>query len=161
VDLNDMAAFEKFKAETGASEVPVLRVGPTTLKGFEPEGWNATLDGAGYPGRVSDAVRAALKPRPAAPSRGRYESAQPAGPVAIRLFTSPDCAAPCADARAFLGERKAAFQEVSVADPAAYAELESLSGSSTVPMLVVGTRVVKGFEPRAYAGALSAQPQAN
>ena len=92
VDLDDMAAFEKFRAETGASEVPVLRLGRSTLKGFEPSGWNAALDAAGYPARVPEAVRAALKPRPVAPARGRYESAQPAGPVAIRLFTSPDCA---------------------------------------------------------------------
>ena len=92
------------------------------------------------------------------PARGRYESAQPAGPVAIRLFTSPDCAAPCNEAREFLTARKTSFQEVSVADPAVYAELESLSSGNTVPVLLVGTRVVKGFEPRAYAGALTAQP---
>jgi hypothetical protein len=44
------ADLEAFNQRFGAgAEIPVLTVGTKTLQGFEPGGWNAQLDAAGYP----------------------------------------------------------------------------------------------------------------
>lgn len=40
---------DALNALTGTMELPVLQVGKSTLKGFEPMRWNAMLDEAGYP----------------------------------------------------------------------------------------------------------------
>ncbi len=39
----------ELKKLTGAVAVPVLQVGPQTIKGYEPAGWNSALDAVGYP----------------------------------------------------------------------------------------------------------------
>ena len=43
------ADAEALKKLAGALEVPVLVVGKKHLKGFEVDGWNSSLDDAGYP----------------------------------------------------------------------------------------------------------------
>jgi len=43
------AAQEALKNLVGGLEVPTLTVGPTTLKGYQAEGWSAALTSAGYP----------------------------------------------------------------------------------------------------------------
>lgn len=40
---------DALNALTGAMELPVIQIGKSTLKGFEPMRWNAMLDEAGYP----------------------------------------------------------------------------------------------------------------
>jgi glutaredoxin len=157
VDLADLASFERFKKETGASEVPVLSVGELVLKGFEPGGWTHALDQAGYP-KTAPArrpARAAAPPPP--PRRGRYESSLPAPPPSIRLYVSPDCGEPCDQARKYLSGRGVRATEISTADPAGFADLQTVSGGTTVPSLVVGSRVVKGFQATQYDAALDAR----
>jgi glutaredoxin len=42
-------AAQQVKDLTGSLEVPVIVVGKTHLKGFEPSSWGSVLDAAGYP----------------------------------------------------------------------------------------------------------------
>lgn len=59
----------------GAAQVPLLRVGDRTLKGFDASAWNAALDGAGYPKSVLPGRRAPEPVRVGGPDAG---AAQPA-----------------------------------------------------------------------------------
>lgn len=43
------ADADALNALTGAMELPVLKIGSTPIKGFEPTRWNQMLDEAGYP----------------------------------------------------------------------------------------------------------------
>lgn len=45
----DKADAETLNNLTGAMELPVIKIGKTTIKGYEPTQWNAILDEAGYP----------------------------------------------------------------------------------------------------------------
>lgn len=45
----DKADAEALNTLTGALELPVIKIGKTTIKGYEPTQWNAILDEAGYP----------------------------------------------------------------------------------------------------------------
>lgn len=63
----DFAAFQK---ATGGSEIPVLFVGSTRLRGYLDEQWDATLDAAGYPrtpppGVAKPAAKPIVTPVPA------------------------------------------------------------------------------------------------
>ena len=63
----DQAALKKVTG--GALEVPVLVVGKTVLRGFEPGQWNRALDEAGYPQSapaVAKPAKPAAKEQPAA-----------------------------------------------------------------------------------------------
>jgi glutaredoxin len=102
-------------------------------------------------------VRATQPAKPAPPkpaARGRYESALPEAAPSIVLYVSDDCGAPCDEARKLLASRGVQANVVPVTDPATYEELERVSGGVTVPVLVAGTRVVKGFEAGQYNAAL-------
>jgi glutaredoxin len=158
VDLKDLAAFERFQKETGAEEVPVLVIGRTIVKGFEVQGWTEALDAAGFPKSAPPPLASGLpvKPKPEPEKRGRYESALPAPPTQVRLFVSTECGAPCEAARKHLAGRGVSASETSVDDPIGYSELETLSGDTTVPVLVVGPRIIKGFEAGQYNTALDA-----
>jgi len=91
-------------------------------------------------------------PKPAA--RGRYESAPPPPEPSVVLYVSDECGSPCDDARKLLSSRKVKVNVVSIIDPASYDELLRISGGVTVPVMVAGTRVVKGFEAGQYDAAL-------
>jgi glutaredoxin len=43
------ADTEELRKLSGALEVPFLLVGASKLRGYDPDGWNAALDAAGYP----------------------------------------------------------------------------------------------------------------
>jgi len=47
-NAEDKAIAEEVKGLIGAVEVPVLKVGANTLKGYSEERWQAALDEAGY-----------------------------------------------------------------------------------------------------------------
>lgn len=72
----------------------------------------------------------------------------------ISLYTTPGCA-PCADARQLLNARGIPFTEVRVTQHN-LAELKNAVGSETVPALVVGSTVQKGFEEGLYQRTLDA-----
>lgn len=82
VQVWDVATFEKLRAVSGgADEVPVLTVGRTVQKGFDPMALDSLLDSAGYPKAGSVPARAqAAPPIPEGyvdPSTREKPSAQP------------------------------------------------------------------------------------
>jgi glutaredoxin len=95
---------------------------------------------------------------PTAQERARSASkelAAAAEKFPLRLYSSPTCTDPCAQARAALNKRGVPFQEVQVWDDATNAELKRVSGGNEVPVLMVGERAaVKGFEQAAFDRAL-------
>ncbi|HVY07250.1 MAG TPA: glutaredoxin family protein [Burkholderiales bacterium] len=67
VDATDATAQVELKKLTGgAIEVPVLKIGRDTVRGFEEGKWNGALDAAGYPQTALVAPRPPAKPKPAA-----------------------------------------------------------------------------------------------
>lgn len=56
---------DELKQLVGAAEVPVLKVGGQTAKGFEASQWNILLDSAGYPREPAPGYRPEVKtPQP-------------------------------------------------------------------------------------------------
>ena len=86
MDATVQAAQEELKKLTGGPlEVPLLKVGSETLRGFEEHQWNTSLDAAGYPKTASIPPRAPnrpAKPAESAPSGGvpGSQSTQPTPP---------------------------------------------------------------------------------
>jgi glutaredoxin len=67
----------------------------------------------------------------------------------VKLYSTPGCEA-CDEARKLLNARGVPFAEVSVASESAIAELKNVAGSTSVPALMVGSTVQKGFEEAMY-----------
>jgi len=143
VVVGDEKSIENLKRLTGKTQVPVLRVGTQTEVGFEPEGWKAALDIAGYP---------ASGP----PVRGRIKAEAPKALPPMKLYTSADCGGLCDEARDVLTARSIKFEEVevSVSTPELLEELAKLTGNTSVPVLIIGQRVQRGFEAGLYHGLL-------
>ncbi len=74
----------------------------------------------------------------------------------VKLYSSPDCGEWCDKARALLNQRGIPFSEISVAAAPQLDELRKISGGDTVPSLVVGQSVHKGFVESQYQAALDA-----
>lgn len=73
----------------------------------------------------------------------------------ITLYTTPGCEA-CAEARKLLNARGIPFKEVSVVEDAQIEELKQAVGSNSVPAMIVGRTVLRGFEEGGYHRALDA-----
>jgi len=73
----------------------------------------------------------------------------------VTLYTVPECEA-CSAARNLLNKRGVPFKEVSVTEPATQDEFKKTVGGNTVPAMVVGSTVQKGFEEGAYQRLLDA-----
>jgi glutaredoxin len=71
----------------------------------------------------------------------------------VTLYSTPGCEA-CDLARKLLNARGVPFKEVSVNSEKDLAQLQSAVGSNSVPSMVVGPSVLKGFEEGAYHRAL-------
>jgi glutaredoxin len=145
VVVGDDRSFEELKRLTGKSQVPVLRIGTQTEVGYEPEGWKAALDIAGYP-----------ESGPRARGRIKGDTASAASLPPVKLYTSADCGELCDGARSLLAARGIKFQEVevSVSTPETIEDLAKVSGNTSVPVLLVGQRVQRGFEVGLYEGIL-------
>jgi glutaredoxin len=74
----------------------------------------------------------------------------------VKLYSAPGCGSPCDDARGLLNARGVPFHEVSVSTESGIAELKEVSGAASVPVLMVGTSVQKGFEQGAFHARLDA-----
>jgi glutaredoxin len=102
-------------------------------------------------------VRPQAAPRPssaAAPAPAQsaaLEQAMKDHPVT--LFTTPGCDA-CDEARKLLNTRSVPFKEISVTEDEQIEQLKKAVGSSSVPSMVVGGDVQKGYEAGAYNRAL-------
>ncbi len=93
----------------------------------------------------------------AAPTGGQepFELQQAKAKYPIKLYTTPGCDA-CAEARKLLNARGLPFSEVGVTGDEQLQELKTVAGSASVPALVVGSTVQRGFEPNLYHGMLDA-----
>jgi len=67
----------------------------------------------------------------------------------VTLYTAPSCA-PCGPARGLLNARGVPFREVSVIGQEQRQALQAAVGDLSVPSIVVGASVQKGFEAGAY-----------
>ena len=136
VRSNDQIEELRLKLAGKNPQVPALMVGSDGVSGFAAAVWTAALDRAGYPSSSG-----AYKPRP--------DVASAALPP-VKLYTNFECKDPCAAARKLLAERKVRFQEVDVDTDADVQELQKVSGGESVPVLVIGKVVQKGYDPATY-----------
>jgi len=73
----------------------------------------------------------------------------------ITLYTAPSCGEPCANGRNLLSERGIPFKERDAgASAAAQKELKELIGGLEVPVLLVGTSPIKGYDTGQWGLAL-------
>lgn len=79
-----------------------------------------------------------------------FELAQAMKEFPVVLYTSPSCKAACTNARNALNKRGVPFKEVQVWEEKSVAELKGLTGENSVPTLLVGRSVHKGFHQESY-----------
>ena len=73
----------------------------------------------------------------------------------VTLYTAPQCGDPCADGRALLGNRGIPYSERNAQGSAADADqVIKLIGALQVPVLVVGSDPLKGYDESAWHAAL-------
>ena len=72
----------------------------------------------------------------------------------IKLYTRTLCGW-CQDAKAWLHQHNLPFEEVDVSDPAAYGEMQRLSGQRYVPTIVVDGHVLADFDVDQLAAFLA------
>lgn len=89
----------------------------------------------------------------AASAQEPFELQQAKAKYPITLYTTPGCDA-CTEARKLLNARGLPFSEVSVTEDAQLQELKRISGGTSVPAMVVGSSVQRGFEPGLYERTL-------
>ena len=73
----------------------------------------------------------------------------------VTLYTTPGCEA-CGEARKLLNARGIPFKEMSVTEESQIEELKKTVGSASVPAMIVGATVQKGFEEGTYQRTLDA-----
>ena len=139
---NDIEAFKKL---TGGLEVPVIYVGSTRIKGYFESEWDSALDIAGYPRSAPPGFKPGAKPTAARTST-----------PPVKLYTHPQCGAPCNEARSLLAGRGVKFEDVTAQEPAEIDELQKVSGDTKVPVLLVGQVVTRGFSAPDYNLVLDA-----
>lgn len=76
----------------------------------------------------------------------------------IKLYTRALCGW-CIDAKHYLHDHGIPYQEVDVTDPAAYAEMQRLSGQTYVPTIVVDGKVLADFDVQQLEKFLNALPK--
>ena len=137
--------IEAFKKLTGGLEVPVLYVGANRIKGYLEGEWDAALDVAGYPRTAPAGFKPGAKP----------SAARGATPP-VKLYTHPQCGAPCNEARSLLAERGVKYEDITAQEQADIDELQKVSGDTKVPVLIVGQVVTRGFSAPEYNLVLDA-----
>ena len=78
-----------------------------------------------------------------------YATQEAAKNFPVTLYTMPECS-PCDQARASLVKRSIPFREVSVTAQKDADEMKKLTGTSDVPVLVVGSQFRAGFQENLY-----------
>ena len=72
----------------------------------------------------------------------------------VTLFAAPDCGEPCASGRQLLVKRGVPFAERNAAVAAEAEAVEKLTGQRSVPVLLIGEQVVKGYNDETWTTAL-------
>jgi glutaredoxin len=83
-----------------------------------------------------------------------FELSQAVRNFPVTLYTAPSCKEYCVMARTLLNKRGVPFTEVQVGDDASRQELKAVSGGETVPTLVVGRSVHRGYAAESYDALL-------
>ncbi|MGQ0653166.1 MAG: glutaredoxin family protein [Betaproteobacteria bacterium] len=73
----------------------------------------------------------------------------------VTLYSTPGCEA-CGEARKLLNARGIPFKEVLVSDEKSLSELKAAVGSTSVPAIIIGSTVQKGYEEATYHRLLDA-----
>ena len=104
-----------------------------------------------------DAATAASSPTTAPQSSAQepYELQRAKSKFPVTLYTVPNCEG-CNLARTLLNARGIPFTESSLTEPKQVEEFKQLVGGNTVPAMIVGSTVQKGFEESAYQRLLDA-----
>jgi len=136
---------EAFKKLTGGIDVPVLYVGSNRLTGYLESEWDSALDIAGYPRTAPPGFKPGAKPTAARTST-----------PPVKLYTHPECGAPCNEARSLLAARGVKFEDITAQEQAEIDELQKVSGDTKVPVLLVGQVVTRGFSAPDYNVVLDA-----
>jgi len=139
------ADVEAFKKLTGGIDVPVLYVGSNRINGYLEVEWDSALDIAGYPRTAPPGFKPAARPAVAK-----------TGTPPVKLYTHPECGAPCNEARSLLDGRGVKFEDITAQEQAEIDELQKVSGATRVPVLLVGEVVTRGFSPGEYNLTLDA-----
>lgn len=102
-------------------------------------------------------IDAATSPTTAPQSTAQepYELQRAKAKFPVTLYTVPNCEG-CNLARTLLNARGVPFTESSLTEPKQVEEFKQLVGGNTVPAIIVGTTVQKGFEESAYQRLLDA-----
>jgi glutaredoxin len=86
-----------------------------------------------------------------------YALQQAAKNFPVTLYTADQCGDACSQASALLGQRGVPFTERNARDPAAAEELKALIGGKLeVPVMKLGSQVVRGYEESTWNTALDA-----
>jgi glutaredoxin len=103
--------------------------------------------------RTSPAPAAAAESKSSQQEPYALQRAQSKYPVT--LYTIPNCEG-CNAARTLLNARGVPFKEVSLTEAGQMDEFKKAVGGNTVPAMIVGSTVQKGFEEGAYQSLLDA-----
>jgi glutaredoxin len=144
-EKNPQSDIEAFQKLTGGLDVPVIYVGSNRIKGYLESEWDSALDIAGYPKSAPPGFKPAARP-----------AAAGAGTPPVKLYTHPECGAPCNDARSLLAGRGVKFEDITAQEQAEIDELQKVSGDTKVPVLLVGQVVTRGFSAPDYNVVLDA-----
>jgi len=137
--------IEAFKKLTGGLAVPVLYVGTNRITGYLEGEWDSALDIAGYPRTAFPGFKPGARPAGAR-----------AGTPPVKLYTHPQCGAPCNEARSLLAGRGVQYEDIAAQEQADIDELQKVSGDTKVPVLIVGQVVTRGFSAPDYNMVLDA-----
>jgi glutaredoxin len=83
-----------------------------------------------------------------------YATQDAARKYPVTLYTTPDCGAPCEQARSLLVRRVVPFKEISVQAQKDIENLKAATGATQVPYLIVGSQRQSGFLEEAYGALL-------
>ena len=137
--------IEAFKKLTGGLDVPVLYVGSTRIKGYLEGEWDSALDIAGYPRTAPPGYQPSVQ---TAAAKSRTPP--------VKLYTHPQCGAPCDEARSLLADRGVKYEDITAQEQSEINELQRVSGDTKVPVLLVGQVVTRGFSAPDYNLVLDA-----
>ena len=118
---------------------------PASAKGVKRDG--------GGGGAATYAPSPAAEPKSSQQEPFALQQAKSKFPVT--LYTVPNCEG-CNQARRLLNARGIPFKEISLTDAAQMDEFKQTVGGNTVPAIIVGSTVQKGFEEGAYQALLDA-----
>jgi glutaredoxin len=98
-------------------------------------------------------------PRPGVAGSGSgaqqsYALQQAAKNFPVTIYTSKDCGEPCKQGLAYLKKRGVPYTEKVVAKQDEIDELAKLAGAPSVPVMVVGVAIQKGYGEQSWSEAL-------